>query len=179
MIKVADRLPASTLWEYIPVDDGSCILGPQVVDVASSAMDKVIVIVGVPGAFTLTCSKQHLPGYLALAAHFSNLGVDEIWCVAVNDAYVMQAWGNQLGVGNQIRMLADGNAQFTNAMGLSRDLSDRGMGERSQRYSMLVVNGEIKILNVEPQGKFVVSGAQQLHIQAQGVLDNFLKSGQN
>lgn len=178
MIKVGDHLPSATLWEVVPAEDGG-LSGPQSIDVGAAVAEKTIVIIGVPGAFTPTCSKQHVPGYLSLVSHFRNLGVDEIWCVSVNDAYVMQAWGAQMGVGDQIRMLADGNAAFVEAMGLSRDLSEKGMGVRSQRYSMLVVNGVVKILNVEPQGKFVVSGAQQLHIQAQGVLDSTQKISEN
>ena len=172
MIKVGDQLPAATLWEIVPSEDGACSAGPQAVVIAEAVQGKKIVVVGVTGAFTQTCSKQHVPEYLNLASHFRNLGIDEIWCVAVNDAYVMLAWGYQLGTTDQIRMLSDGNAEFTQALGLVRDLTGKGMGVRSQRYSMLLVDGVVKVLNIEPVGKFVVSDAQQLYIQAQGALDN-------
>jgi len=171
MIKVGDRLPQATLWE-LPPPGTDCDL-PELVsfDASQACVDKTIILVGVTSAFTQTCTQQHIPGYLELSSHFFALGVDEIWCVAVNDAYVMSAWGKSLGINGQIRMLSDGNAGLSMAMGLTRDLSAKGMNIRSQRYSMLLVDGEVKILNLEPEGKYVVSDAQQLYIQLQGVLD--------
>lgn len=170
MIKVDDVLPSCLLWELLPAQDDG-IPSLHTIDVGLEMAGKAVVIVGVPGAFTLTCTRQHIPGYLELVAHFQTLGIDDVWCVAVNDAYVMRAWGEQLGTSGKIRMLSDGNAEFVRMIGLERDLSSKGMGVRSQRFSMLVVNGVVKVLNIEPSGKFVVSGAQQLYIQAQGVLD--------
>lgn len=173
MIKIGDFLPNCKLWEFAATDvvDGSMPI-LQSVEVNDECKEKVIAIFGVPGAFTLVCSNEHVPGYLDLAAHFKSIGVDEIWCISVNDAYVLKAWADQLGVEKKIRMLSDGNADFINALGLQRDLSNKGMGIRSQRFSMLVIDGVVKVLNIEPEGKFVVSDAQQLYIQAQGVLDS-------
>lgn len=171
MIKVGDRLPQATLWELLPPETEGAL--PELVsfDAVQACADKTIILVGVTSAFTQTCTQQHIPGYMELSSHFYTLGVDEIWCVSISDAYVMSAWGKSLGVDGQIRMLSDGNAELNTAMGLTRDLSAKGMGIRSQRYAMVLVNGEVKILNVEPEGKYVVSDAQQLYIQLQGVLD--------
>lgn len=172
MIKLHDQLPQARLWELHPSIEDATIMQLSSFDVQQEGLEKIIVIFGVTNAFTQTCSTQHVTGYLTLFPHFQNLGVDEIWCVSVNDAYVMNAWKEQLLIDVQMRMLSDGNAEFTTALGLVRDLTDRGMGLRSQRYSMLVKNGEVVVLNIEPEGKYVVSDAQQLLIQAQGVLDN-------
>ena len=171
MIKVNDRLPHIDLWELQFSEAHAEHQELIAFDVVQASAGKMIILLGVTSPFTQTCTQQHLPGYLELASHFKTLGVDEIWCVSVNDAYVMAAWGESLGVSGQIRMLADGCAEFNKALGLTRDMSSRGMGVRSQRYSMVVVDGEIKILNVEPEGKYVVSDAQQLHLQLQGLLD--------
>ena len=170
-IKIGDRLPQAALWELVsPAVEGD--LSELVsFDAYEACCGKTIIFVGVTSAFTQTCTQQHISGYLELSSHFFTLGVDEVWCVAVNDAYVMNAWGKSLGIDGQIRMLSDGNAELNIAMGLTRDLSARGMSVRSQRYSMVLVDGEVKIFNLEPEGKYVVSDAQQLYIQLQGVLD--------
>lgn len=172
MIKVHDQLPQAKLWELHSSVEDATTMQLTSFDVQQESFEKTIVIIGVTNAFTQTCSTQHVTGYLTLFPHFQNLGVDEIWCVSVNDAYVMNAWKEQLQIEAQVRMCSDGNAEFTTALGLVRDLTDRGMGLRSQRYSMLIKNGEVIVLNIEPEGKYVVSDAQQLLIQAQGVLDN-------
>ncbi|MGL4668542.1 MAG: redoxin family protein, partial [Saezia sp.] len=165
------RLPHANLWELLPPEPDDAL--PELVsfDAVQACVDKTIILLGVTSAFTQTCTQQHIPGYLRLSSHFYALGVDEIWCVSVNDAYAMSSWGKSLGVDGQIRMLSDGNAELNIAMGLTRDLSTKGMGIRSQRYAMVLVNGEVKVLNVEPEGKYVVSDSQQLFIQLQGMLD--------
>jgi peroxiredoxin len=114
---------------------------------------------GLPGAFTPTCSGKHVPGYLAQYAALKAKGVDEVVCVSVNDAYVMAAWGQDQKVTGRIRMLGDGNAEFAKKLGLDVDKSASGMGTRCQRFSMLVVNGVVKTVNVESPGKFEVSDA--------------------
>lgn len=179
MLKPGGTLPDCKLWELLAVEDNSVGFALHSIDVAAQVSDKVIVVFGVPGAFTTVCSTEHVPGFLDLCAHFKNIGVDEIWCIAVNDVYVLKAWSDQLGVENRIRMLSDGNAEFAKAAGLERDLSHRGMGTRLQRFSMLLVNGIIQVLNIEPEGKFVVSDAQQLYIQAQGALDKLSQEEDN
>jgi len=124
-----------------------------------------VVLFGLPGAFTPTCSARHVPGYLALADKIRALGVDEIACVSVNDAFVMGAWGQDQHTEGKIRMLADGNADFTRAIGLEENLSGYGMGLRSKRYSMLVDDGVVVTLNVEEPGKFEVSDAETMLYQ--------------
>lgn len=162
MIQVGDRLPEGTLYE-LPVEyTRGCPTAPQPLKVSELVRGKRIVIFGLPGAFTRTCSGQHLPGYVELADRIKAKKVDEIWCVSVNDAMVMAAWGKDQGVGNKVRMLGDGSALFTRALGLETDLTDRGFGVRSQRYSMLVEDGVVKILNVEKPGQFEVSSAQKM-----------------
>lgn len=162
MINVGDRLPGATLFEYIEVATEGCPLGPSPVDVTASLRGKTVAIFGLPGAFTPTCSAQHAPGYIAQAAAFRQAGVDEIWCVAVNDAFVMGAWARQLGAEGAVRFLADGSADFAKATGLTLDLSAKGLGLRSRRYSMLVKDGVVTALNLEEGGAFDVSGAERL-----------------
>jgi peroxiredoxin len=128
------------------------------------------VIFALPGAYTPTCSAKHVPGYVESADALKAAGVDEIWCVSVNDAFVMGAWGREQKTGGKVRMMADGSAEFTKAAGLPLDLSARGMGLRSQRYSMLVVDGVVKTLNVEGPGKFEVSDASTMLAQVKQVL---------
>lgn len=169
MLKVGDRLPSVTLTEFNAVEGETCPIGPNPVDVAQAAKGKTIALFAVPGAFTPTCSEKHLPGYVQQAAEFKAAGVDEIWCVAVNDAFVMGAWGREKGVGDKVRMMGDGSAVFTKAVGLVLDLTERGLGVRSQRYSALVVDGEVKALNVEAAGKFETSDAPTLLKQAQAL----------
>jgi len=163
-IQIGDRLPDATLSEFIDVETEGCALGPNSFRVADLVPGKTIAIFGLPGAYTPTCSAQHLPGYIALADQLKAKGVDEIWCVSVNDAFVMGAWGRQQNATGTVRMMADGNAEFAEALGLAADFSKHGMGKRSQRYSMLVVDGVVKQLNVEKSG-FEVSSAEKLLAQ--------------
>jgi peroxiredoxin len=160
-IQIGDRLPAATLTEFNVVETEGCALGPNSVPVLDTVAGKTIAIFGLPGAFTPTCSAQHLPGYIALGAELKAKGVDEIWCVSVNDAFVMGAWGKQQNADGKVRMMADGNAEFTKALGLDADFSKHGMGVRSQRYSLLAVDGVVKQLNVETSG-FELSSAEKL-----------------
>ena len=166
MLKVGDKLPASTLSEFIEVEGNGCSLGPNNFDLQQATAGKKIAIFAVPGAYTPTCSVQHVPGYVARASELKAAGVDEIWCVAVNDPFVMGAWGRDQKTTDKIRMMADGSADFTKAAGLTLDLTTRGLGIRSQRYSMLVVDGVVKTLNIEGPGKFEVSDADTLLAQA-------------
>jgi len=166
MLKIGDQLPAGTLQEFIEVEGEGCSLGPNPFDIAKSTAGKKIAIFALPGAFTPTCSAQHVPGYVQSAEAFKAAGVDEIWCISVNDAFVMGAWGREQKVAGKVRMMADGSADFAKATGLTFDLTSRGMGVRSQRYSMLVVDGVVKTLNIEAPGKFEVSDAATLLGQA-------------
>jgi peroxiredoxin len=168
MIKIGDKLPAVTLFEYIEVEGEGCSLGPNAFEVSTASAGKTIAIFGLPGAFTPTCSAQHAPGYIDNAAAFKAAGVDEIWCVSVNDAFVMGAWGRELGAGGKIRMMADGSADFAKATGLVLDLTAKGLGLRSGRYSMLVKDGVVIQLNDEQGGGYAVSDAATLLKQAQG-----------
>ena len=166
MLKVGDKLPAGSLQEFIEVEGNGCSLGPNSFDITQATTGKKIAIFALPGAFTPTCSAQHVPGYVAQADALRAAGVDEIWCVSVNDAFVMGAWGRDQKTQGKVRMMADGSAAFTNATGLVLDLTAKGMGVRSQRYSMLVVDGVVKTLNIEAPGKFEVSGAETMVAQA-------------
>ena len=166
MIKIGDTLPATTLMEYVEVEGNGCSIGPNPVKVAEATAGKTIALFAVPGAFTPTCSAQHVPGFLEKVAEFKAAGVDEIWCVAVNDAFVMGAWGREQNTAGKIRMLADGDAAFAQATGLTLDLNGKGLGMRSNRYSMLVKDGKVVQLNNEAPGKFDVSDAATLLAQA-------------
>jgi peroxiredoxin len=161
-IKVGDRLPEGTLSEFIDVETEGCALGPNTFNVGDLVKNKKIAIFGLPGAYTPTCSAQHVPGYLKNADALKAKGVDEIWCISVNDPFVMGAWGRQQNATGIVRMMADGSAKFTKALGLEFDLTERGMGIRSQRYSMLVEDGVVKQFNLEQPGKFDVSNAETL-----------------
>lgn len=168
MIKIGDKLPAGTLFEYIEVEGNGCSLGPNAFNLADATAGKTIAIFGLPGAFTPTCSAKHAPGYIDHAAQFKAAGVDEIWCVSVNDAFVMGAWGRELKAAGKVRMMADGSAEFARATGLTLDLTDKGLGLRSGRYSMLVKDGVVTQLNNENGGGFAVSDAETLLKQLQG-----------
>jgi len=168
MIKVGDSLPPVTLQEYSEVEGNGCSIGPNPVNVAQATAGKTIALFGLPGAFTPTCSAKHVPGYVAQAEEFKKAGVDEIWCVSVNDAFVMGAWARDQKTNGKVRMLGDGSAEFAKATGLTLDLTGKGMGVRSNRYSMLVKNGKVAALNVEGPGKFEVSDAATLLAQARG-----------
>ena len=166
MLKIGDTLPSATVYEYIEVEGNGCSLGPNAFDVAKACAGKKIAIFALPGAYTPTCSAQHLPGYVQAAEAFKAAGVDEIWCLSVNDAFVMGAWGRENAAGGKVRMMADGSADFTRAVDLVLDLIAKGLGVRSQRYSMLVDNGVVRTLNIEGPGKFEVSDAATLLAQA-------------
>jgi glutaredoxin/glutathione-dependent peroxiredoxin len=157
-IKVGDRLPHLTLTQ-------ATAEGPKPVTTAELFEGKRVALFAVPGAFTPTCSARHLPGFVENAAAIRAKGVDTIACISVNDAFVMKAWGEAHGVGEDIVMLADGNGEFTKAVGLELDASRFGMGPRSQRYSMIVEDGVVKELNVESGGEFRVSAADYLLAQ--------------
>jgi peroxiredoxin len=166
MIKVGDTLPATTLMEFVDVVSEGCSLGPNPVDVTKASAGKTIALFALPGAFTPTCSAKHVPGYLETFGALKASGVDEIWCISVNDAFVMGAWAREQKSVGKVRMLADGDASFTKATGLTLDLTGKGLGLRSNRYSMLVKDGRVATLNIEAPGKFEVSDAATLLGQA-------------
>jgi glutaredoxin/glutathione-dependent peroxiredoxin len=161
-IKIGERLPEAVLQEYIEVEGNGCSIGPNKFNVEETVRGKKLAIFGLPGAFTPTCSAQHVPGYVAQFDALKAKGIDEVWCISVNDAFVMGAWGRDQHTGGKVRMMADGSADFTKKVGLELDLTARGMGVRSQRYSMLVDDGVVKQLNVDMGGKFEVSDAGTL-----------------
>lgn len=163
-ISIGSRLPDSSVYEIMPAPDG-CAVNPVRVDVREHAKGRRIAILGLPGAFTPTCSVKHLPGFVNASSKFSDRGIEEIWCVSVNDAYVMHAWGREQGALGLIKMMGDGNASFTSALGLNVDYSNKGMGTRSRRYSMLVDDGVVTRLNVDEPGVFQISGAETLLLQ--------------
>jgi len=161
-IKVGDKLPAGTLSEYIEVEGNGCSVGPNTFNVDELVKGKKVVIFGLPGAFTPTCSAKHVPSYLADYDKLKAKGVDEIICMSVNDPFVMGAWARDQKSNGKVRMMADGSAAYTKALGLELDLTARGMGVRCQRFSMLVDNGVVKTLNIEGPGKFEVSGGDTM-----------------
>ena len=153
-ISVGDRLPSTTL---VKVTEG----GPEQIGSDEYFAGRRVALFAVPGAFTPTCSAKHLPGYLDKADEFAAKGVDEIACTAVNDPFVLGAW-SKANDADGITMLSDGNGTFAKEIGLTFDGSKFGMGERSQRYSMLVNDGVVEQLNVEAPGEFKVSSAEHL-----------------
>jgi glutaredoxin/glutathione-dependent peroxiredoxin len=159
-IKPGDKLPDATLSEFYDVEGNGCSLGPNAFKVADLVKGKKIVIFGLPGAFTPTCSAKHVPSYLENYDQLRSKGVDEIWCVSVNDAFVMGSWGREQKAAGKVRMMADGSAEFSKACGLTQDLTARGMGIRSQRYAMLVEDGVVQSVSVEEPGKYEVSSAE-------------------
>jgi len=166
MIKVGDTLPATVLMEFSEVEGEGCSIGPNPVDVAKATAGKTIALFALPGAYTPTCSAKHVPGFVENVDAFKAAGVDEIWCLSVNDAFVMGAWARDQKTAGKVRMLADGSAAFAQATGLTLDLTSKGMGLRSNRYSMLVKDGKVASLNIEGPGKFEVSDAATLLAQA-------------
>jgi len=154
-IHVGDKVPSATLME---MQDG----GPKPVKTDDLFAGKKVVVFALPGAFTPTCSAKHVPGFVQNFDALKAKGIDEIACVSVNDAFVMGAWGKDQQAGGKVRMLADGNGDFTRAVGLEMDGSRFGMGKRSQRYAMIVDNGVVKELNVEEPGAFAVSSAEHV-----------------
>ena len=159
-ITVGSRLPEGTLYEFYEQAEGACAVGPNAFQVGDLVKDKKIVIFGLPGAFTPTCSAQHVPGYIRHYDAIKAKGVDEIWCVSVNDAFVMGAWARAQGSAGKVRLLADGSGLWTRALGLEFDLTARGMGIRSQRYVLIADKGLVKHLAIETPGKFEVSSAE-------------------
>ncbi|MFN4177573.1 peroxiredoxin [Phenylobacterium sp.] len=157
-IKVGDKLPNVTLTQ-------ATAEGPRPVSSEDFFKGKTVALFAVPGAFTPTCSAKHLPGFKQEASAIKAKGVDEIACISVNDAFVMRAWAEDQAVGEDIVMLADGNGDFTKAVGLDFDGAKFGMGPRSQRYSMIVKDGVVAELNVEQPGEFKVSSADYLLAQ--------------
>lgn len=154
-IKVGDRIPSVTLRTLGPE-------GPQAIASEEFFKGKKVVLFAVPGAYTRTCSQRHLPSYVTHAAELKAKGVDTIACLAVNDAFVMGAWGKEGGAIGKIVMLGDGSGDFTRAVGLELDRIKEGMGVRSQRYAMLVEDGVVKALNVEKPGEYAVSSAEAM-----------------
>jgi peroxiredoxin len=154
-IKVGDKMPAGTLT--IMSKDG-----PKPISTDELFGGKKVALFAVPGAFTPTCSAKHLPGFVEKAADLKKKGVSTIACLAVNDPFVMDAWGKNQNVGEKVMMLADGSADYTKKLGLELDLAARGLGTRSKRYSMLVDNGVVKQLNLEEGGAYAVSDANTL-----------------
>jgi peroxiredoxin len=161
-IKVGDRLPEGQLQEYIEVETAGCSIGPNSFNVQDLVKGRKILIFGLPGAYTPTCSAKHVPGYIRHYDALKSKGVDEIWCMSVNDAFVMGAWGRDQGAAGKVRMMADGSADYTKKLGLELDLVARGMGVRCQRFAMLVVDGVVAKLHVEAPGKFEVSDAETM-----------------
>ena len=165
-IKVGDRLPAGSLNEYIEVESAECKIGPNEFKIDDLTRGKKVVLFGLPGAFTPTCSAKHVPGYVANYDKLKAKGVNDIVCMSVNDAFVMGAWAKDQKAAGKVRMMGDGSAAYTKALGLELDLTARGMGVRCQRFSMLVDDGVVKTLNIEGPGKFEVSGGDTMLKQA-------------
>ena len=160
-IKSGDRLPEGKLTEATEFDTvAGCPLNPQDISVTEATKGKKVVVFGVPGAYTPTCSAKHVPGFVANYDNLKAKGVDEIWCVAVNDAFVMGAWGRGQKATGKVRMLGDGSAEYTKKLGLELDLNARGLGLRMQRFAMIVQDGVVKDIAVEGPGKFEVSSAE-------------------
>jgi glutaredoxin/glutathione-dependent peroxiredoxin len=157
-LKVGDTIPSGTFTTFGPD-------GPRPITTDELFKGKTVALFAVPGAFTPTCSAKHLPGFKSKAAELKVKGVDTIACVSVNDVFVMKAWGENQGVGDDVLMLADGNGDFTKAVGLDMDASRFGMGPRSQRYSLIAKDGVVKELNVEQGGEFKVSSAEYMLAQ--------------
>jgi glutaredoxin/glutathione-dependent peroxiredoxin len=153
MIKVGDKMPAGTFTQ-ITKD------GPQKVNAEEFFKGRKVLLFSVPGAFTPTCDAKHLPGFVEKAGDIKAKGVDVIACMAVNDAFVMKAWGKSQNTEGKVEMIADGNADYTKALGLEMDATGFGMGTRGQRFSLLVDNGVVKQVNVEQKGEFKVSSAE-------------------
>ena len=161
-IKVGDRVPEATLFEFIEVEGNGCSIGPNAFKVEEITKGKKIAVFGLPGAFTPTCSAQHVPSYVKNYDALKAKGINEVWCVAVNDAFVMGAWARDQKTAGKVRMMADGSAELTKKMGLELDLTARGLGLRMQRFSMVIDNGVVTQLNIEAAGKYEVSSAEAM-----------------
>ncbi|MFO0667558.1 MAG: peroxiredoxin [Polyangiaceae bacterium] len=158
-IKIGDRIPDATLTESTEFGE-ACPVAPHTLSVAEATKGKRIVVFGLPGAYTPTCSAQHVPGYVAKLDALKAKKVDEVWCVSVNDGWVMAAWGRELGAIGKVRMLGDGTGDFAKKLGL--DVEIPNMGLRVRRFSMFIDDGVVKQLNVEQAGKFEVSNAETM-----------------
>jgi len=161
MIQIGERIPDATLYESTEFGE-ACPVSPKKVSVADASRGKRIVLFGLPGAYTPTCSAKHVPGYVAHHDQLRAKNVDEIWCISVNDGYVMAAWGRDEKALGKVRMLGDGSAELTKKLGLEADLTSAGMGIRTRRFSMLIEDGVVKQLNVEQPSKFEVSNAETM-----------------
>lgn len=161
-IKVGDRVPDATLFEFIEVEGNGCSIGPNAFKVEEITRGKKIAVFGLPGAFTPTCSAQHVPSYVKHCEALKAKGINEIWCVSVNDAFVMGAWARDQNAAGKVRMMADGSAEFTKKLGLELDLAARGLGLRMQRFSMVLDSGVVTQLNIEAAGKYEVSSAEAM-----------------
>ena len=161
-IKVGDTLPEGTLSEFIEVEGNGCSVGPNEFKIGDLTKGRKVVIFGLPGAFTPTCSAKHVPSYVHNRDALKAKGVDDVLCMSVNDAFVMGAWARDQKSSGKVRMMGDGSAKYTKALGLELDLDARGMGTRCQRFSMLVDDGVVKALNIEAPGKYEVSGAETM-----------------
>jgi peroxiredoxin len=164
-IKVGDRLPAGTLSEFIEKETPGCTLGPNEFKTEDLTRGKKIILFGLPGAFTPTCSAKHVPSYVANYDKLKAKGVSDILCMSVNDAFVMGAWAKDQKTAGKVRMMGDGSATYTKALGLEFDLTARGLGVRCQRFSALIEDGVVKTLNIEAPGKYEVSGAETMLAQ--------------
>ncbi|KAF7078713.1 hypothetical protein CFC21_083099 [Triticum aestivum] len=158
-IAVGDKLPDATLSYFDPADGEL-----KTVTVGELTAGKKVVLFAVPGAFTPTCSQKHLPGFIEKAGELRAKGVDTVACVSVNDAFVMKAWKESLGLGKDVQLLSDGNIELTRALGVEMDLSDKpmGLGVRSRRYALLADDGVVKVLNLEEGGAFTTSSAEEM-----------------
>jgi glutaredoxin/glutathione-dependent peroxiredoxin len=161
-IKVGDKLPAGVLSEYVEIATAGCAVGPNEFKTDDLTRGKKVVIFGLPGAFTPTCSAKHVPSYLQNIDKLKANGVSDVICMSVNDAFVMGAWARDQKASGKVRMMGDGSALYTKALGLEFDLTAKGLGMRCQRFSMLVDNGTVKLLNVEAAGKYEVSDAETM-----------------
>ena len=155
------KAPGS-LSEYVEVETAGCAIGPNEFKIEDLTRGRKVAIFGLPGAFTPTCSAKHVPSYLQNIDRLKAKGVADVLCMSVNDAFVMGAWGRDQTAGGKVRMMADGSAQYTKALGLEFDLAAKGLGMRCQRFSMLVDDGVVKLLNIEAPGKYEVSDAETM-----------------
>ena len=163
-ITIGSPIPDATLYESTEFGE-ACPLAPERVSVVEATRGKRVVIFGLPGAYTPTCSAKHVPGYVERLPELKARGVDEVWCVSVNDGYVMAAWGREQKALGKVRMLGDGSGELARKLGLDVDLTANGMGLRMRRFSMLVEDGVVRQLNVEAPGKFEVSDAATMLAQ--------------
>jgi peroxiredoxin len=161
-IKIGDTLPAGTLSEYVEVEGNGCAIGPNEFKIGDLTKGRKVVVFGLPGAFTPTCSAKHVPSYVQNLDKLKARGVDAVICMSVNDAFVMGAWARDQKTAGKLRMMGDGSAAYTKALGLEFDLTAKGLGLRCQRFSMLVDDGVVKALNVEAPGKYEVSDAETM-----------------